>query len=87
MEQEIRTLQYEMTTIEATLSELRRSQDRHDRVVYWALGAVFTIFGALLIYNNWNVTRAYNDLSNKVAALWDFLSKPENAIEIGPVTT
>jgi hypothetical protein len=41
----------------------------------------------LLIYNNWNVTRAYNDLSNKVAALWDFLSKPENAIEIGPVTT
>ena len=73
MEQAIRTLQANKTIYEEILKETRRSEDRAKqseeriyRTVLVIFGIVGVIFAALLGYNTWNITRVYNDLTEKV---------------------
>ena len=75
MEQAIKSLQEKMTVYEEILKETRRSEDRAKqsedrlyRTVLTVLSIASVIFVALLAYNTWNFSWAFNDVTDKVNA-------------------
>ena len=75
MEQAIKSLQEKMTVYEEILKETRRSEDRAKqsedrlyRTVLTVLSTASVIFVALLGYNTWNISWAFNNITDKVNA-------------------
>jgi hypothetical protein len=62
MEQEIRQLRVKTTIIEERLNETRRSEELFHKI----FAVIVAVFGILLTFILWNITRFQSDIVNKV---------------------